>query len=183
MGLLFNPRAGFPLAHEFQARGAGLGELFQFASGLYFRGKLAYARRFARPPQGGAGALVILPGRGLLDAESHVTAAELRAVAEVPVDLADPRYRVPLERDVRALAPVLGEGGEVVLLGSIATGKYADVLIDLLGDRLLFPPAFVGRGDMSRGGLLLRCVRTDEELPYAPLRGAVRHGPRPPRLR
>src|SRR2546426_247399 len=71
---------------------------------------------------------------------------------------------------------------EAVLLGSIATGKYADLLLDILGDRLLFPPSFVGRGDMSRGGLLLRCVRAGMELPYAPLQGAIRHGPRPPKL-
>ena len=29
---------------------------------------------------------------------------------------------------------------------------------------------------------LLRCVRNGEELPYVPVKGAVRHGPRPPRL-
>jgi hypothetical protein len=114
--------------------------------------------------------------------ESRITVADLRAIAEVPVDLRDPRYRVPLERDVGELARRLGNQGEAVLLGSIATAKYADVLLDLLGDRLLFPPSFVGRGDMSRGGLLLRCVQARMELPYAPLRGAVRHGPRPPKL-
>jgi len=69
-----------------------------------------------------------------------------------------------------------------VLLGSIATAKYADVLLDALGELLLFPPDFVGRGDMSRGGLLLRCVRGGTELQYATLLGAVRHGPRPPKL-
>jgi len=41
---------------------------------------------------------------------------------------------------------------------------------------------FVGRGDMSRGGLLLRSVRYEVELDYVPVAGAVRHGPRPPRL-
>jgi hypothetical protein len=182
MGLLLSPRAGFALAWEFQRDGAPLGELFQFASGLYFRGKLAYARAFARPPPGGTGALAIVPGRGLVDVEERITADELRAIAEVPVDLRDARYRVPLERDVQELARRLGKGGEAVLLGSIATAKYADVLLDALGERLLFPPEFVGRGDMSRGGLLLRCVRGGTELQYAPLRGAVRHGPRPPRL-
>jgi hypothetical protein len=35
---------------------------------------------------------------------------------------------------------------------------------------------------MSRGGLLLRCVRDRRELEYVPVLGAVRHGPRPPRL-
>jgi hypothetical protein len=182
MGFLLRPGAGFALAREFQASGAALGEVFQFASGLYFRGKLAYARAFARAPGGRRGALAIVPGRGLMDVEATITADELRAVAEVPVDLRDARYREPLERDVRALASEVGKSGEVVLLGSIATGKYADVLLDILGDRLFFPPSFVGRGDMSRGGLLLRCARAGTELPYAPLRGAVRHGPRPPKL-
>lgn len=182
MGLLLNPRAGFELAHHFQREGALLGELFAFASGLYFRGKLAYARRFGRPPRGGAGALVIVPGRGLMDAEQVITVADLQQIAQVPVDVRDARYREPLERDVRALAAKLGKRGEAVLLGSIATGKYADVLAQVLGERLLFPPSFVGRGDMSRGGLLLRCVRAEMELPYEPLQGAVRHGPRPPKL-
>lgn len=183
MNLLFNPRAGFELARQFQRRGASVGELFQFASGLYFRGKLAYARRFARPPPGVARALVIVPGRGLMDAEERVTPAELRAIGEVPVDLRDPRYREPLVRDVAALERSLGPRGEALLLGSIATARYADLLISVLGERLVFPPAFVGRGDMSRGGLLLRCVREETELEVAPLLGAVRHGPRPPRLR
>jgi hypothetical protein len=182
MGLLLSPRAGFALAWEFQRNGAPVGELFQFASGLYFRGKLAYARAFGRPPRGGAAALAIVPGRGLMDVEERITADDLRAIAEVPVDLRDARYREPLERDVQELAKRLGNRGEVVLLGSIATAKYADVLLDALGERLLFPPEFVGRGDMSRGGLLLRCVRGRTELQYAPLRGAVRHGRRPPRL-
>lgn len=182
MGLLLNPRAQFELARDFQERGAKLGELFQFASGLYFRGKLAYGRAFGRPPPGGAGALTILPGRGLVDCEASLSLAELREIAAVPVDLRDPRYREPLERDARALLRSLGESGEVVLLGSIATGKYADLLLDVFGERLLFPLDFVGRGDMSRGGLLLRCVRSMTELPYQPLRGAVRRGKRPPRL-
>jgi hypothetical protein len=68
------------------------------------------------------------------------------------------------------------------LRGSVATGKYLDVLLEALGDRLRFPVAFVGRGDMSRGALLLRAARSAEELEYALVRGAVRHGPRPPRL-
>jgi hypothetical protein len=117
-----------------------------------------------------------------MDVEERITAEELRAIGEVPVDLRDARYREPLVRDALALSRKLGKRGEAVLLGSIATGKYADVLLEALGDRLLFPPSFVGRGDMSRGGLLLRCVRAQLELPYEPLRGAIRHGPRPPKL-
>ena len=182
MGLLLSPRANFPLAWEFQRSGAPLGEVFQFASGLYFRGKLAYARAFGRAPRGGSGALAIVPGRGMVDVEQTITADDLRAIADVPVDVRDARYREPLERDARLLARRLGKRGEAVLLGSIATGKYADIFLEVLGERLLFPPSFVGRGDMSRGGLLLRAVRAGMELPYAPLQGAVRHGARPPKL-
>ncbi len=173
MGLLLREGAGFPLAQHIQGEGATLGEAFAFASGLYFRGKLAYARAFAQE------ALVIAPGWGLASPEVVVRAEDLRAMGEVPVDPGSERYRLPLERDAQLLA---SRRVEVVLLGSIASGKYADVLEEILGDRLLFPPAFVGRGDMSRGGLLLRCVREGKELPYRKLRGAERHGSRPPRL-
>ncbi len=57
-----------------------------------------------------------------------------------------------------------------------------DVLLGIFGDRLLFPISFVGRGDMSRGGLLLRQARAGEELEYVPVAGAVLHGQRPPKL-
>jgi hypothetical protein len=70
----------------------------------------------------------------------------------------------------------------VVLLGSIASAKYVDLLLPVFGDRLMFPIHFVGRGDMSRGGLLLRCVTAGLELEYVPVKGATRHGQRPPRL-
>ena len=68
---------------------------------------------------------------------------------------------------------------EIVLLGSVATGKYLDVLLDVVGERLLFPTDFVGRGDMSRGALLLRAARERTELPYEPAVTAVRRGRRP----
>jgi hypothetical protein len=68
------------------------------------------------------------------------------------------------------------------LLGSIASAKYTDVLLSIFDKQLLFPEEFVGRGDMSRGGLLLRCVDADLELAYMPVRGAVRRGVRPPKL-
>ncbi|MHB8873793.1 MAG: hypothetical protein ACYC8T_08925 [Myxococcaceae bacterium] len=183
MALLLREGPRFELARRVQSRqGAPLGEVFRFASGLYFRGKLAYAQAFGRPPDGVGGGLVIVPGDGLMDAEEPVRAKDIRAFAQVPVDVRDPRYREPLERDVRRLLRKLGRQGEAVLLGSVASGKYVDVLLGVLGDQLRFPPAFVGRGDMSRGGLMLRCAASGLELDYVPVRGAVRHGPRPPKL-
>jgi hypothetical protein len=163
-------------------QGAALGAVYSFVSGLYFRGKLTYARAFASPPPGAPASLVITPGRGLLPPETRVTAAELRDMACVPVDAGEVRYRAPVERDAQALAAQAGPQCEVVLLGSIATPKYLDPLLEVFGDRLLFPEAFVGRGDMSRGGLMLRCAQAGAELAYVPARSAVRHGPKPPRL-
>ena len=69
-----------------------------------------------------------------------------------------------------------------VLLGSIASDKYVEPLLQVFGERLLFPADFVGRGDMSRGGLLLRAAREGSELAYTPVLGATRRGSRPARL-
>jgi hypothetical protein len=164
------------------SEGASLGDLFTFVSSLYFRGKLAYARAFADPPPGVPGTLLITPGLGLRPPEERVNLQGFRRIAQVPIDAGDERYRGPLERDARDLAERTGPSPIVVLLGSVASSKYADVLLPVFGSRLRFPSAFVGRGDMSRGGLMLRSAEARKELEYAVLAGAVRHGPRPPRL-
>jgi hypothetical protein len=163
------------------SEGAELGEVFSFVSSLYFRGKLAYARAFARPPAGLAGVHVITPCDGLRPPQSPLRRSDLRRYAGVVVDADEPRYRRPLLRDLHALVPSWTET-EVVLLGSVASPKYVNLLAPVLGARLVFPPDFVGRGDMSRGGLMLRCVEERRELSYVPLLGAARHGPRPARL-
>jgi hypothetical protein len=177
--LLLRDRAAFPLAQRLrQPGGAPLGEVFSFLSGLYFRGKIAYVRAFAR--ETGGGALIITPTRGLAEIETPVTRNDLVEFATVDIATNDDRFRLPFERDIADLA--LRAAGHVVLLGSVATGKYVDALVDLLGERLLFPGDFVGRGDMSRGGLMLRRAREGRELDYIPVAGAVRRGPRPPKL-
>jgi hypothetical protein len=181
--LVMSERASFDLAQRVRVgAGAPLGEVFSFLSGLYFRGKLTYARAFAQPPDGRAGVFVITPTDGLRPADEPVDVSRLRRFATVDIEGDDPRYRQPLDRDARRLARRIGAGGEVVLLGSIATGKYIDPLLAVLGERLRFPADFVGRGDMSRGGLLLRCARAGTELDYVGVGDVVRRGPRPPRL-
>ncbi len=180
--MVLSERASFDLAQRVRVAGAPLGEVFSFLSGLYFRGKLTYARAFASPSDGRAGVFVITPTDGLRPADERVDLARLRRFASVDIAGDEPRYREPLDRDARRLARRIGPGGEVVLLGSIATGKYVEPLLAVLGERLRFPADFVGRGDMSRGGLLLRCARAGTELPYVGVRDAVRRGPRPPRL-
>lgn len=165
--MLMREEARFPLAERLRGpEGISLGEAFSFLSGLYFRGKLAYASRFGRPPFGTGGAQVITTNRGLVDAESKVGLADLRGYGAVDIRVDDPRYRDPLVRDVAALA---GDSAvELVLLGSVATGKYLDVLLDVVGERLLYPTEFAGRGDMSRGALMLRAVSEGRELAYEP---------------
>lgn len=175
--------AQFPLAQRLRsADRPTLAEVFTFLSGLYFRGKIAYANAFATPGGKDSAVLVITPNRGLVPADAPIGLKELRNFAEVDIDQDDPRYRTPLVRDVRKLAKQLPLDAEVVLLGSVATGKYVDVLLEHFGERLLFPEDFVGRGDMSRGGLLLRSAVDRTELKYIPVSGAVRKGKRPPKL-
>jgi hypothetical protein len=181
--MLCAEHAQFPLARKLHAPGgAPLGEVFAFLSALYFRGKLTYARAFSRAPAGLPGVLVITPGEGLCRDSEPLTAQRLRALATVPIDLENPYYSVPLVRDARALHELAGEQARFVLLGSVASGKYVKPLLSVFGERLLFPADFVGRGDMSRGGLLLRAARDGRELAYTRVHGAVLRGRRPPRL-
>lgn len=181
--LVLNPGAHFDLARRLRtAPGVPLGELFSFLSGLYFRGKLLYASSFARPPGRQAGVFIITSNEGLCTADEPVTLRRLQAFAQVPIAVTEERYSRPVLRDARKLAASIGPECEVVLLGSVATGRYVDLLLPVFARRLRFPGAFAGRGDMSRGGLLLRCVDAGHELEYVALSDAVRHGTRPPRL-
>ena len=181
--MIMSERAQFDLARRLRSEDRPtLGEVFTFLSGLYFRGKLAYANVFAQPAPRTSGVLVITPNRGLVPAAAPIGIDDLREFGTVNIDESDPRYREPLERDVKKLAKKLTPDCEVVLLGSVATGKYVDILLAHFGTRLRFPSDFVGRGDMSRGGLLLRCAADGNELPYVPVEGAVRKGKRPAKL-
>jgi hypothetical protein len=181
--MIMSERAQFDLARRLRTdKPPTLGEIFAFLSGLYFRGKLAYANAFVPPRRKRSCVLVITPTRGLVPAVTPIGLADLREFAEVDIHEDDPRYRGPLERDVKRLAQKLPADSQIVLLGSIATAKYVDVLLEHFGQRLCFPADFVGRGDMSRGGLLLRCAVDGCELNYISVAGAVRKGKRPPKL-
>lgn len=181
--MLVNPEASFDLAIRLQLDGGvPLGEAFAFMSGLYFRGKLAYARAFARVPNGYTGAFIITSNRGLVPAETLITVEGLRAFSKVPIDIADERYREPLIRDAVALVASCPSNCSIVLLGSIASGKYLDPLLPIFGDRLMFPKEFIGRGDMSRGGLLLRSVAANRLLTHVPVAGATLRGCRVAKL-
>jgi hypothetical protein len=181
--ILLNERATFDLAKKMQDGGARIYEVYSFLSGLYFRGKVLYANCFARPFKRVPGVLIITSDRGLISAKTWITMDDLRSFSKVSIDTSDPRYLEPLKASARDLAEKLPHDSEIVLLGSIGTQKYVQPLIEIFDARLKFPIEFVGRGDMSRGGLMLRCVDEVRELQYVPLIGAIRHGKRPPKLR
>lgn len=183
---LLKPRSEIPLATRLADGTLTLGEAFAFVSSLYFRGKLAYARAFGRVDPAtcrGGSVYVITPTRGLQSPDVPVSPALLHEFASVDLGAGNDRYRGPLDRDLQALARDISDQTRVVLLGSIATGKYVDAVTAALGPQLHFPVAFVGRGDMSRGGLMLRSVAAGTELEYASLTPDVqRRGSRPPKL-
>ena len=183
---LFFSRSDFAIASGLRTpTGVEIGQVYAYLSALYFRGKLAYAEAFAAPPPAswiGSGVLVITPNRGLVPAETRVVLEQLESFAETDIRKGETRFTVPLRRDARMLFDALAPTDEVVLLGSVANPKYTAPLLEVLGDRLLFPREFVGRGDMSRGGLLLRATRSKTWLSLEPVKGAVLHGKRPPKL-
>ena len=181
--MLLNREGSFELASRLHTGGkVTLGEAFSFMSGLYFRGKLAYARAFANAPGGVPGAYVITSNRGLLPVDTTITAEELNSFSRAPIDAQNKAYSEPLLRTALALARASPSDCSIVLLGSVASGKYADHLLPIFGSNLQFPLEFVGRGDMSRGGLLLRSAAANQMLNHVPIAGASLRGKRPPKL-
>jgi hypothetical protein len=180
--MLLRKEASFDLAVNLRQGTATIGEVYTFISGLYFRSKIAYTEAFRAAPPGIPPALVIVPGTGLVPPETPIAIEQLRAIADIPVDEGNDTYREALVRAARLLDQHAGPTCMHVLLGSVASSKYTGPLLGVFSERLVFPVDFVGRGDMSRGGLMLRCARSGIELPYVPVQGAARHGVRPPRL-
>jgi len=163
---LTSPRAKFDAARMYQSpEGVPIALAFAFMSALYFRGKIAYALQFADREN----IFIIAPGFGLVPPDWRITPERLKVLAKTEVDVRKRNYRKPLERDALRLAQEHDDDAQIVLLGSIASGKYVDVLWPIFGERLLFPGIFAGLGDMSRGGLLLRAARANRELEYTSL--------------
>lgn len=182
--MVMNPKAEFAIARELRSpEGAALGAVFSFVSGLYFRGKLTYASMFGAAAVGVPSAHVICAGGGLCTLDERVSLGRLQGWAGVAIDETNPHFTVPLIRHTSALLEVHGETARFVLLGSVATNKYVLPLLEVLGKQLLFPSEFAGRGDMSRGALLLDAARDGRELAYVPVLSASRHGPRSTGLR
>ena len=163
---LISPRANFEAAQLYRSPGGvPIAVAFAFMSALYFRGKIAYANTFA-----GTGDIhVIAPGFGFVPPNWSITPDRMKILQRTEVDARKRNYRQPLERDARALAAKIDDDTQVILLGSVASGKYVDILLPIFRERLKFPAAFAGLGDMSRGGLMLRAARAKRELEYVSL--------------
>jgi len=180
--MLTRERANFDLAVKLREGNGTIAEVYSFISGLYFRGKMAYADAFPFAPPGIPPSLVIVPGAGLVPPDTGVTIEQLRAISAIPVDDNNRVYRDTLLNAAKLLNEHAGPECTYVLLGSVASAKYTAPLLEVFGNRLLFPSDFVGRGDMSRGGLMLRRADSRVELAYVPVMGAALHGSRPPKL-
>jgi hypothetical protein len=163
---LLRKNSRFDLAQRLRGAGAPLGEVFSFLSALYFRGKLSYALAFSRPPSDCPGIFIITPSAGLVPHDKLIRLPKLRGFGRVPIHFKNQVYCSSLRRTAKKLASGLSPDCEVVLLGSLASRKYLEILSPIFGSRLIIPAEFIGRGDMSRGGLLLRHVRENRELNY-----------------
>jgi hypothetical protein len=97
---VLSPKAAFSVAARLRADGVPIGELFAHMSGLYFRGKITYARKFGR-------AFVITPDQGCCPPRPTITSQVLTRFADAEIDLGNPGYRMPLEQTAREL----GEAG------------------------------------------------------------------------
>lgn len=165
------------LARRLRAGSASLGEVFSFLSGLYFRGKLEYALTFARSVNGETREVhIITMIDGLVSPDTLISATDLDRYADYQGSAPAPTSR--LEATARALRDRVGQDAEVVLLGSVGTGKYTDVLTPIFGRRLLFPRDVLHAGQLARGAIFLQRARERQELEYVPVADIVRTGGR-----
>ena len=163
--MLVNETARFELATRLRESGATIGEIFAFLSGLYFRGKLAYSVAFARPPAGWPGALVITTNRGLVPPETAMTLTELRDLGTVSIEAAEPRYagRSAATQHASPRSPTVRW---CFLAASPVENMWIPSSRCLVIVFVFRPSSSVGH--MSRGGLMLRCAASGQELDLCP---------------
>ncbi|MEP6692288.1 MAG: hypothetical protein ABJD07_14095 [Gemmatimonadaceae bacterium] len=170
-----------PVAKELREHGMPIGSVFRYLSGLYFNGKLAYARAFAQPPASmREGVYILTTTDGLVPAETRISTADLERFAGA--ELGNPAGRAALDASARELARAMGNACDIVFLGSVAGDKYTGLLEPVFRDRLIFPRELLNRGQLARGALLLTCVIEERELDYAPVL-TLRAEPKPVKVR
>lgn len=168
---MISPRAMSAAGIAYRSQdGVRIADAFTFMSALYFRGKHAYVRAFAAPhPRIGETAYVIAPGYGLVTLDWRLDQEKMKKLARTKIDVRSRAYTAPLRRACRELESKLEPEDIVVLLGSVASGKYVDVLEPIFGARLRFPRIFAGMGDMQRGSVMLKAAAAKRELEYVDL--------------
>ena len=173
---LRRPGSGVALARRLREEGVPLGDVFSFLSGLYFRGKLEYARAFARSSEQHDAVHVITMTDGLVSPDARIVADDLERYAQCPEGSAS--AVLTLEKTALELSRRLDANADVVLLGSVSTGKYTDLLAPIFRERLLFPRDVLHIGQLARGALFLRRAREGPELDYVPVSEIIRSGRR-----
>ena len=174
--MLRKPGSGSSLARRLREGGVPLGDVFSFLSGFYFRGKLEYARAFARAREASDRIRVITMTDGLVSPDATIAVEDLERYALCSEGTA--AAAATLERTASTFSQRIGPGAEVVLLGSVSTGKYTDLLAPIFGERLLFPRDVLHIGQLARGALFLRRAHDGEELEYVPVSEIARAGRR-----
>src|SRR5260370_28213666 len=71
----------FDLGKRLHGGVATIGEVYAFISGLYFRGKIAYASAFPSPPGGVPASLLIVPGARLVPPARCLSIERPRAIS------------------------------------------------------------------------------------------------------
>src|SRR3954470_5699310 len=94
--ILLSEAAQFPLAARLREAPQPIGDVFSFLSGLYFRGKLAYAREFGRHTINEPGILVITTNRGLVPPETLISLDDVRSFALIDLEGGGELFREPL---------------------------------------------------------------------------------------
>jgi hypothetical protein len=174
---LWRPGSNSTLARQLREEGVPLGDVFTFLSGLYFRGKLEYARAFAHPSgEETGGVYIITMTDGLVSPDARISLADLERYALCREGAA--AAISTLESTARGLFQRIGSDGGVILLGSVGTGKYTDLLAPIFGERLLFPRDVLHIGQLARGALFLHRARERHELDYIPVAEIIRAGRR-----
>jgi hypothetical protein len=174
---LRRPDSNSTLARQLREDGVPLGDVFSSLSGLYFRGKLEYARAFAHAPAAETGGVYIITMTdGLVSPDARISVQDLERYALCGEGAA--AAVSALEGTARALLQRIGSEGDVVLLGSVGTGKYTDLLTPIFGERLLFPRDVLHIGQLARGALFLTRAREHRELEYIRVADIIRAGGR-----
>jgi hypothetical protein len=174
---LRRPDASSVLARRLREEGVPLGDVFSFLSGLYFRGKLEYARAFAREPDEQTGGVrIITMTDGLVSPDALISRRDLDRYAECTEGVT--AALSSLKETALAFSERIGATADIILLGSVGTGKYTDLLAPIFGERLLFPRDVLHIGQLARGALFLKRARERHELEYVPVAEIARAGRR-----